>query len=197
MIPPGFISIQKAYAKLYERHDSEAAGQLGFLLCKGELPAFCFDAQTAEQSIPASWWKDKPDSVRIAIIINGAQQDIVVRETDLNALLSPGDNAPQVAPQREHSSARGRPTEYDREAIWAGIAWIIHHEGLPTTQSEKIERIQIWYSQSFGVEPSRPILQPIINRLDAILAGRDPKLVFGSRLKRSQSRSKKSTKSKR
>ena len=197
MIPPGFMSIRKAYAKFYERHGSEATGRLGFLLCKGELPAFCFDAQMAEQSIPADWWKDKPNSVRIDILINGAQQEIVVRETELNALLSSADSAPQVAPRREHSSARGRPTEYDREAIWAGLVWIVHNEGLPTTQSEKIERIQIWYSRWFGVEPSRPILQPIINRLDAILSGSDPAVVFGSRLKRSQPRSKKSTKSKR
>jgi hypothetical protein len=196
MIPPGFISIRKAYAKFHERHGSEAAARLGFLLCKGELPAFCFDAQTAEQSIPADVWKNKPDSVRIDILINGAQQEIVVRETDLNALLTSADNAPQVAQQREHSSAKGRPA-YDREIIWAGLAWVHHNEGLPHTLNDKVARIQQWYSQWFDTEPSRTILQPIIKRFEAILAGADPPVVFEPRLKRNQPRSKKTKKAKR
>jgi hypothetical protein len=100
MIPPGFISIQRAYEKLYERYGSEAAARLGFLLCKGELSAFYFDAHTAEQTISADCWKNKPEGVRIDILINGAQQEIVVRETDLKALLSSAKDATtQAAPQ--------------------------------------------------------------------------------------------------
>lgn len=48
----------------------------------------------------------------------------------------------------------GRPPKWDWEACWLQICVSIHDEGLPDTQAELVRKLQSWFLESTGEEPS-------------------------------------------
>ena len=185
MIPPNFVSLRKIYSIFAERYDSEAAGRLTYLLCAGKLQTFKFDGREGKQAMTAEWWQNQSDDTRQVrdIFTHGALEEIVVLEADLAAILPPEDN-PDYADlgQAGPATRRGRPPEYDWEAIWAGLLLIVHDEGLPKTKEETMDKVAQWYEKSFGKDtaPDRSTLQPRITKLFALLAGGDPSAIFPS-----------------
>lgn len=162
-IPPDYVSIRTAYAKLAELDAYDAVGRLTFFLREGKLPASHFDHDGVENKLHANFWKNITNDARdIFFNVEGKEiksrrgWEIVVRKEDLSAILAPEKNAASVDTINVNSTKKGgRPPEYDWDAIWAGIVWIAVHEGLPKSQAEMIERVQQWYKSS-SIKTMRP-----------------------------------------
>lgn len=174
MIPPGFVSLHKAYLKFAEVYAADAAGRLTFFLRTSELPVSNFYRDGTENKIAGVFWQNIADKLRLSIFnpeedeAGIASTEYVVREADLNAILSPKDNSARPEPIETSPSPKvGRLPKYDWDAIWAGIVWIVVHEGMPQSQDMLIERVQLWYGEAIekDVVPSRSVLQPKIAEL--------------------------------
>lgn len=184
MIPPGYVSLRAAFAKLAQFEGrvqgrgphaaSEAAGRLLYSLVTGQLGAFRVDPQgTQPAAIPTGDWTGRDDSFKQDIIPFDAFQNVVVREDELAAMLGLKDS--DASPAR-----RGRKP-YDADAVWAVIALTAHDEGFAESQEKMIRSVQHQYELSFGKDtaPGRTTLQPMIQKLFAEKAKNDAKAKAG------------------
>jgi len=186
MIPPGYVSLRNVYIKFFQIYDMEAMGRLTFYLSTGELQAFDFGSRGQGESIGAKFWQGMSDDIRRAIFEKGIGaityprmpfKEIVVLEDDLAKILPTDDNAISVDSMEPSSTNKaGRHPKYDWDYVWAGIVRLVHEEGLPKSQDEMIERVQLWYSstQEKAEAPSRSALQPLIKRLFAVMRRSEP-----------------------
>lgn len=62
-------------------------------------------------------------------------------------------------------SRGGRPEDYPWDDIWIEICRIIYEEGVPTTHSELIEKVQQWCENHYGKQPADSTLKPKISKL--------------------------------
>jgi hypothetical protein len=68
-------------------------------------------------------------------------------------------------PPAAQKSVGGRPPEYDWEEILIEMARINHDEGLPRTQAEMTQRLQVWYAKTHkGLEPGTTELKKRVSR---------------------------------
>jgi hypothetical protein len=192
MIPPDFVSIRVAYSK-FAIYGTKAAGHLKYYLVTDNLHAYYVDSRAETHLIAPDFWQSKTDDVCQIIFVSGEatytedatsfpiDTDIVVRDADLAAILPATNNAAHADPMEADSATRrGRPPEFDWDAVWAGIVQIVNDEGLPKTKEEMIEKVAEWYNNSFGPDtaPERSTLQPRITKLYELLYGGEPSRVF-------------------
>lgn len=200
MIPPGYASVRKVYSQLKESLGSEAYGKLEFLLSTGKLVAYSMDdSEVSYSKLTPGFWKGMTRTTRLEIFQMGIEEaqakglslnEIFVREVDLAKILGPKTQAPTAGLDDKKSvtptRAGGRPVDYDWDAIWAGIVWLVNTKGLPKRQEVMIERVQRWYEKTIKKDnaPSRTALQPRIKKLFAQMAKLESPDEFDARPKR-------------
>lgn len=187
MIPPGFISLATAYARMAASDERDASGRLRYFLRTGGLQASSVNRDGTLNPLHEEFWgelsKAQVDEIFEISQMTGtnAPSTFVVSESDVTALQAPTgavDGIPLGTMGNEVKS--GRPLKFDWEAIWAGIALTLLDYGRPSSQDEMIKKVSEWYEADFGPDtaPSRSSLQLRVGRLLALLEGKPPSIVF-------------------
>ncbi len=186
MIPPGHLSVHRAYTQFKESLGDDAFGRLINLLRTGTLKAYTVDANSDVRKCDPVFWMNVSDAMRQEIFESVvletldhafARKEIVVREDEFENTTGLSSRVSE-APTPETN--RGRRPKYEWEAIWCGIVKVVHEYGENQTQSDLIQHVQDWFEKSFPGKdvPSESILQPKIAKMLQILKGTAPSVVF-------------------
>jgi hypothetical protein len=59
----------------------------------------------------------------------------------------------------------GRPPKWDWDAFWVEVAAVVHVEGRPETQNDMVRRMQQWFVDTYGNQPSDSQVKARISKL--------------------------------
>lgn len=188
MMPPGFVLLRTAFAKVAQAEANahgrgphtarQAASRLLGVLANGMLGAYRFDPGQTKINVPRDYWITQAETFQKDVMLIEAFNEISVKETELQSLIGTLIERPPDAPTTEHAQAkRGRKPKVNPYDI-AWIVGVLTYAGQGMrSQSDFFGEVATRYNAEFGDEsaPSETSLKPMIRRLFAELERHDKK----------------------